>query len=573
MNIIFSYDFLKLEFKDIYQDIEELKKETTDDGIEGNINILIDDIIYYIYKKNNILYNEKIKWDKRLKVLKDINIISNEILDMIMLLGKESKANTSKVGESENSKMRILYEVLVWFVVNYGEENYSLILDNLISPQKEIFVKYLSGNKEKIIKGEIENKNGELEEKDDIIRQLVEKGENYYFGRGVKRDNNKAYRYFLDAAKYKNEYAEAYLGLFYEKGIAVRKNYEIAYQWYYKAAVKGNAFAQYSLGVLYSEGNGVNKDYNKAFIWFQKSAENDYVGAYYQLGRAYYNGLGVEKDEEKSFKWHKKAAENNLPDSQYALSLMYKNGDGCEENLVSAYYWVEKAAENDYEDAYYIIGRSYLEGICVDINYKRAFHYLSKGYLALDTNCIESLAEMYLKGLYVKKDIYTAIELYTKAIEFGDKSVYFKLGKVYEDEGLINQSILIYKQGHEEGDLKCTQRLGIIYYNGEGVEKDLEKAMDYMEIAAAKKEPHAMYVLAVAYYSLNKFGDKTGDVAKALLKEAYELGSPYAADYLAYIIINELKDGKNINRNELVTYIKFGVENNLKESIFKYGYI
>ena len=243
--------------------IEELKKETTDDGIEGNINILIDDIIYYIYKKNNILYNEKIKWDKRLKVLKDINIISNEILDMIMLLGKESKANTSKVGESENSKMRILYEVLVWFVVNYGEENYSLILDNLISPQKEIFVKYLSGNKEKIIKGEIENKNGELEGKDDIIRQLVEKGENYYFGRGVKRDNNKAYRYFLDAAKYKNEYAEAYLGLFYEKGIAVRKNYEIAYQWYYKAAVKGNAFAQYSLGVLYSEGNGVNKDYNK----------------------------------------------------------------------------------------------------------------------------------------------------------------------------------------------------------------------------------------------------------------------------------------------------------------------
>ena len=43
-----------------------------------------------------------------------------------------------------------------------------------------------------------------------------------------------------------------------------------------------------------------------------------------------------------------------------------------------------------------------------------------------------------------------------------------------------------------------------MYYNGEGVEKDLEKAIEYMEIAAAKKEPHAMYVLAVAYYRLNK---------------------------------------------------------------------
>ena len=578
MNRIFNYDFLKLEFRDIYEDIEELKKKTTHDDIEKNINAVIDDIIYYIYKKNSILYDEKIEWHKRLDMLKEINIIPSEIVDKILLWTKEVKVNYSNATttEDELSEMKILYEVLVWFVVNYGEENYFLILNNLMDSEKEIFKKYLSINKsseEKNISNIFGNKDEYVGEKEEIIRQLLENGENYYFGRGVKKDTKKAYKYFLDAAKYKDEYAETYLGLFYDKGIAVQKNYEIAYQWYYKAAIKGNAFAQYSLGILYSEGNGVIKDYNKAFIWFQKSAENDYVGAYYQLGRAYYNGLGVDKDEENAFKWHKKAAENNLPASQYALSLMYKNGEGCEENLVSAYYWVERAAENDYEDAYYVVGRSYLEGICVEVNYKKAFHYLSKGYLALDTNCIESLAEMYLKGLNVKKDVYTALELYNRALEFGDRSIYFKVGKVYEDEGLINQAISIYNQGHEEGNLKCTQRLGIMYYNGEGVEKDLEKAIEYMEIAAAKKEPHAMYVLAVAYYRLNKFGDKTSDIAKALLKEAYELGSPYAADYLACIMLNELKEGKDVNKNELVIYIKFGVENELKESIFKYGYI
>lgn len=578
MNRIFNYDFLKLEFRDIYEDIEELKKKTTHDDIEKNINAVIDDIIYYIYKKNSILYDEKIEWHKRLDMLKEINIIPSEIVDKILLWTKEVKVNYSNATttEDELSEMKILYEVLVWFVVNYGEENYFLILNNLMDSEKEIFKKYLSINKsseEKNISNIFGNKDEYVGEKEEIIRQLLENGENYYFGRGVKKDTKKAYKYFLDAAKYKDEYAETYLGLFYDKGIAVQKNYEIAYQWYYKAAIKGNAFAQYSLGILYSEGNGVIKDYNKAFIWFQKSAENDYVGAYYQLGRAYYNGLGVDKDEENAFKWHKKAAENNLPASQYALSLMYKNGEGCEENLVSAYYWVERAAENDYEDAYYVVGRSYLEGICVEVNYKKAFHYLSKGYLALDTNCIESLAEMYLKGLNVKRDVYTALELYNRALEFGDRSIYFKVGKVYEDEGLINQAISIYNQGHEEGNLKCTQRLGIMYYNGEGVEKDLEKAIEYMEIAAAKKEPHAMYVLAVAYYRLNKFGDKTSDIAKALLKEAYELGSPYAADYLACIMLNELKEGKDVNKNELLIYIKFGVENELKESIFKYGYI
>lgn len=578
MNRIFNYDFLKLEFRDIYEEIEELKKKTTHDDIEENINAIINDIIYYIYKKNSILYDEKIEWHKRLEILKEINIMPSEILDKIIIWTKKVKVNyaNTTTAEDELEEMKVLYEVLAWFVVSCGEENYSLILNNLTDSEKEIFKKYLSTSEnvtEKNISKFFEKKVGEIEEKEEVTRQLLEKGENYYFGRGVKKDNKKAYKYFLDAAKYKDEYAETYLGLFYDKGIAVRKNYEIAYQWYYKAAIKGNAFAQYSLGILYSEGNGVIKDYNKAFIWFQKSAENDYVGAYYQLGRAYYNGLGVDKDEEKAFKWHKKAAENNLAASQYALSLMYKNGEGCDENLVSAYYWVERAAENDYEDAYYVVGRSYLEGICVEVNYKKAFYYLSKGYLALDTNCIESLAEMYLKGLNVKKDVYTALELYNRALEFGDRSIYFKVGKVYEDEGLINQAISIYNQGHEEGNLKCTQRLGIMYYNGEGVEKDLEKAMEYMEIAAAKKEPHAMYVLAVAYYRLNKFGDKTSDIAKALLKEAYELGSPYAADYLACIMLNELKEGKNINKNELVIYIKFGVENELKESIFKYGYI
>lgn len=578
MDKIFSYDFLKLEFKDIYEDIEDLKKEINHEDIEKRVNTIIDDIIYYIYKKNNILYDENLAWTKRIDILKDINIIPVEIIEKIKLWSKEISSiyTLNNCYNNEIFGMRNLYEILVWFVINYGEENYSLIVENLLEIEKEIFIKYLPSNKkssEKNLDICTTKDVGVVQEGGETARQLVEKGENYYFGRGVKRDNKKAYKYFLDASKFKDEYAESYLGLFYDKGIGVSRNYEMAYQWYYKAAIKGNSFSQYSLGVLYSDGNGVMKDYNKAFIWFQKSAENDYVAAYYQLGRAYYNGLGVEKDIEKAFKWHTKGAENNFPASQYALSLMYKNGEGCEENIIGAYYWIEKAAKNDYEDAYYIIGKSYLEGIYLDCDYKKAFYYLSKGYLALDTNCIESLAEMYLKGLHVKKDVYTALELYNKAIEFGDKSIYFKAGKAYEDEGLINQAIEIYEKGHEEGNLKCTQRLGVMYYNGERIPKNLEKAIEYMEIAAAKKEPHAMYVLSVAYFRLNKFGDKTSELVKVLLREAYELGSAYAADYLACIIINELKEGKDINKSDLVRYIKFGVEHDLEESIFKYAYI
>ena len=160
MNKIFSYDFLKLEFRDIYEDIEELKKKTTHDDIEESINAIIGDIIYYIYKKNNILYDEKLNWEKRLSLLKEINIIPADILDKIRVWAEKIRVNYSQctASEDELSEMKILYEILAWFVTNYGEENYSLILEGLLDSEKEIFKKYLLENKNDVEKNTVKNK-------------------------------------------------------------------------------------------------------------------------------------------------------------------------------------------------------------------------------------------------------------------------------------------------------------------------------------------------------------------------------------------------------------------------------
>ena len=40
MDKIFSYNFLKLEFRDIYEDIEELKKNEANNDIEKSISLL-----------------------------------------------------------------------------------------------------------------------------------------------------------------------------------------------------------------------------------------------------------------------------------------------------------------------------------------------------------------------------------------------------------------------------------------------------------------------------------------------------------------------------------------------------
>ena len=587
-----NLDFLKVEFRKLYTEINNIFNYKGKDVVI-HFKSVVEYIILVIYEKNKILYDDKAGLNENITRLYNKGLISGKIYRTTILI--LSQINTYYQCRNDEDEIEWfnsfidkykdkIYEVLVFMAVKCGEENYSLILNGLDKAEENIFRQYLNESENNKVEDKEENKLtlyegqeiGEDKNSDEVrekVSKLVEAGENYYLGRGVKKNNKEAFKNFIEAAKYDSEIAEAYLGLFYERGLAVERNYELANKWYSRSAVKGNSFAQYSLGCLYLNGTGVKKDYQKALIWFGKSSESEYSPAYYQLARMYYNGYGIEKNLQFAFKWYKKAAENNLPAAQHALSYMYKNGEGCERNIIRAYYWVEKAAENDYEDAYYIVGKSYLEGICYEVNYEKAYYYLKKGYEAFDTDCIESLADMYYSGLYVDKDVMKALDLYKKSIECGNTNIFFKVAKIYEDENMIDEAITIYEMGSKEGDLKCIQRLGIMYYNGELVKRDTEKAIKYIEIAAENRAPHAMYMLAIAYLRVNKFGEDTTRIVKKLLEEAYELKSQFAAEYLAFLMLADKKDGKDINEKKLLEYLEFGFINGVVGSLFQYGYI
>ena len=66
MDKSFNYDFLKLEFNDIYEDLNKLKDQTNLEMINKEVNDVINDIIYYISKQNKVLYDENEEFLKRL---------------------------------------------------------------------------------------------------------------------------------------------------------------------------------------------------------------------------------------------------------------------------------------------------------------------------------------------------------------------------------------------------------------------------------------------------------------------------------------------------------------------------
>lgn len=576
-----NYNFLKLEFKKLYNAIIEIEENTDLEVVSKSILKLLKDIIEIIYRENKIILNSDFFVVESIKKLYDDELIPTEIMNIIINLEKdmndfinEPMELRSKVVESsiESKDFAKIYETMVWLVINYGEEDYSLFFNKLNLKEKLIFSKYLQKKEERkvlslvidtrvknedIIEDEDEEDDDENEHNDisdindedeevekeeieyeyveagddDESIELVDKGEKYYFGRGIDKDVYKARRYFEKAARLGNEYGEVYLGLFYEKGLGGEQDIGQAMYWYKKAAIKGNAFAEYSIGYLY------------------------------------FNGDGVEQNYEYSFNWYKKSAENGFPAAQHALAYLYKVGDGCEESIFKAYYWLEEAAENGFEDSFYVLGESYFEGVYVDLNYKKAFKYLSKAAELGDENALESLGDMYYFGFYVDEDKKKAFKLYKESISLGNVELYYKLGKIYEDEGKYKSAINYYKKGHKNNDVRSSQKLGVMFYNGEHVEKDIKKSLEYMEVAAESNEPHALYVMGIANLNVDKYK------AIKYLKEAYRLGSIHAAEALASELLIEVLNEKKIDEKKLLEYVKKAKDGDLEDGIYYYGLV
>ena len=62
----------------------------------------------------------------------------------------------------------------------------------------------------------------------------------------------------------------------YENGRGVRRDDAEAVRWYRQAAERGDTEAQFNLGVMYYKGHGVRQDLALAQEWLGKACQNGY---------------------------------------------------------------------------------------------------------------------------------------------------------------------------------------------------------------------------------------------------------------------------------------------------------
>ncbi len=178
------------------------------------------------------------------------------------------------------------------------------------------------------------------------------------------------------------------------------------------------------------------------------------------------------------------------------------------------------------------LGCLYLMGIGIPKNMKIAMAYLKRASDKGNMFAKLNMAELYRSGDGTEKNFKKAIDLYNAAFDSGFSDAMVLCGDTYLDS--IPDKELSYKQAldcYQKAALKRSphayQRLGMMYKEGLGVEKDLSMAWNYYQKAVAMQHPDAM---AEASFFYRKGIIVKQDPAKALdlLLKAAETGSSKA---------------------------------------------
>ncbi len=210
-------------------------------------------------------------------------------------------------------------------------------------------------------------------------------------------------------------------------------------------------------------------------------------------------------DPADSLKWFIAAANQGQTEAMVYAGQMQASGQGVSaQDFVSAAEWFTKAANAQDPDGMYFLAECYLSSDSskgVLRNPQRAFELLTTAAtLKNHTRAMNLLGDIYKKGIPDVVDVD-----YAKAFEF-------------------------FSKASEGGLLDAQGNLGVLYINGQGVQKDPAKAAALFKDGAERKNPLCMY-----FYAMCLEGgigvEKNKKEAEAMYRAAAKLGNAKALDW------------------------------------------
>ena len=243
-------------------------------------------------------------------------------------------------------------------------------------------------------------------------------------------------------------------------------------------------------------------------------------------------GAGVflflkKSPEQKAFDASLARAQQGDASAQAAVAAAYLAGTPVKQNTTQAVDWYLKSAAQGYAPAAYELGQLYLTGDKVERDIASGVSYLKLAAGKGHAGAQYALGRLYQTGTEgVTQHKGQAIWLWLHAAEQGDEDARAALEQAKaENAELVTWVQKVFDQEKKaETDRAAAWEVAQAYQSGLWIEKDMSKAISWLEKAAAQQNVSAQYAL-YGFYSQPQ-GDSEPNEEKALeyLQQAAENG-------------------------------------------------
>ena len=230
-----------------------------------------------------------------------------------------------------------------------------------------------------------------------------------------------------------------------------RGDHAAAFAQFQAAAESGVVEAQYRLALMYFNGESVPESYRDALHWFEQAAKAGHADAQFRVAAMYDASEGVRRSNPlTSYKWYKRAAEQGHPQAQFVMGNLYADGVRVPQNYEKAFAWYKKAAENGHVLAQYEVARYF------DVGLESVLCTQS----VTPAKCRERTRNAHLQR--IEQDDAVALEWFLQAARGGHAAAQLRVGQMYEDgEGTqrdYKRAVEWYTRAAEQGLIEARYR-------------------------------------------------------------------------------------------------------------------
>lgn len=368
-------------------------------------------------------------------------------------------------------------------------------------------------------------------------------GKMHCYGLGTERNYEEAYQWFLKSADEGNKFAQYSLGNLFYYGNGIEKDLVQAFYWYMKSAEQGQPYAAYAVAQFYAKGDAVPKDekeaqnyYKQALVGFLKLEANKQAddNLYYKIGAMYKNGLGTDADILKAIEYFRLSAELDNKYGLYEYGKVLLIGELVDKDVHKALECLEKSVQLGNINAKRFLAFEYLSGEYLEQDIEKGIAMLTECADSRDALSCYRLGKIYFKGEIVYYDYEKSEKYLLTAVEHDNEYAQYTLAKLYltEEKYDLQKAVQLFEQAvlHEtmsdfagyslakillevnpyhnaeraimllesaaEKNNWASFLLGRLYlYGTDDIQRDKEKAMDWLNLSAEQGNPYAQNLL------------------------------------------------------------------------------